>query len=113
MSGDPKGQSHSPPVPLVALATWFIPGAGYLLLGQKARGITIGVTVLSLFALGLLIGGLHVIDMPAGFSFDLIMRKPWFIGQALAGIPALVTGFCAEHYNFPVSHARHRHCRDA
>jgi hypothetical protein len=52
------------PVPVVLIATWLVPGSGYLLLGQLARGLTIGLTVIILFVLGVLIGGLHVIDPP-------------------------------------------------
>jgi len=52
----------SPPV--VALASWLVPGAGYLLLGQRARGVTIGLTVVILFALGLLIGGVRALEVP-------------------------------------------------
>ncbi|MCS7034067.1 MAG: hypothetical protein NZ561_08740, partial [Phycisphaerae bacterium] len=52
----------SPPV--VALASWFVPGAGYLLIGQYTRGLVVGVTVLLLFILGVLIAGIRVIDVP-------------------------------------------------
>src|SRR4051794_39796608 len=51
-----------PPPPLVALAGWLIPGLGYWLIGQKARGATIGLTILTLFVAGLLIGGVRTID---------------------------------------------------
>jgi hypothetical protein len=51
----------------VVLAGWLIPGGGYLVLGQIARGITICVTVLALFIGGLAIGGIRVIDVP-GFK---------------------------------------------
>jgi hypothetical protein len=52
----------SPPV--VALVSWLVPGAGYVLLGQRARGLTIGVTIVALFALGLLIGGVRALEVP-------------------------------------------------
>ena len=52
------------PVPVVAIATWLVPGSGYLLLGQLARGLTIGLTVIVLFVMGILIGGIHVVDPP-------------------------------------------------
>lgn len=52
------------PAPIVALAGWVIPGGGYFLLGQRARGLTICVTVLAMFVAGLLIGGIRVIDVP-------------------------------------------------
>jgi hypothetical protein len=49
---------------VVAVAGWVLPGSGYVLLGEKARGITIMVTVLTLFISGLLIAGVRVIDVP-------------------------------------------------
>jgi len=61
------GQGVSLPPVLVVLAGWLIPGGGYLLLGQKARGLTICITVLALFIGGLAIGGIRVIDVP-GFK---------------------------------------------
>jgi hypothetical protein len=60
----PARSSKNVPAPLVALASWLVPGAGYLLLGQKARGLTIGVTVILLFVAGLLIGGIRVLEVP-------------------------------------------------
>ena len=50
--------------PLVALATWLLPGSGYWLIGQRARALTIGVTILTLFLLGLLVGGVRVLEVP-------------------------------------------------
>jgi hypothetical protein len=61
----------SPPVspPLVALATWLLPGAGYWLIGQRARALTVGTTVVTVFAMGLLIGGVRVLEAP-GYDED-------------------------------------------
>ena len=50
--------------PLVALATWLLPGSGYWLIGQRARALTVGITILSLFFLGLLVGGVRVLEVP-------------------------------------------------
>src|SRR5215218_2300080 len=61
MSADPR-KALVPPPPLVALAGWLIPGLGYWLIGQKARGATIGVTILTMFVAGLLIGGVRTLD---------------------------------------------------
>jgi hypothetical protein len=51
---------------LVALAGWILPGAGYVFLGgeNRARGFVVGATILSLFLLGILLGGIRVIDVP-------------------------------------------------
>ena len=56
--------SHDVSPPLAAIATWVVPGAGYWLLGQRARAMTVGVTVVVLFVLGLLIGGVRALEVP-------------------------------------------------
>lgn len=48
--------------------TWAIPGAGYILTGRALRGLVIAAVVVSVFALGLALGGhlfglRHVQDM--------------------------------------------------
>ncbi len=39
------------------LLTWAIPGAGYLFVGRKIRGLIMFVVVVSMFGIGLLVGG--------------------------------------------------------
>jgi hypothetical protein len=79
-----KPQLH----PLEAVAAWLLPGAGHLLLGQRARGLIIMVTIGALWLGGLLIGGLGVIDHwtvdRPGQSVELSFSW-WFAGQALIG----------------------------
>ncbi|QNN23020.1 hypothetical protein HED60_12325 [Planctomycetales bacterium ZRK34] len=70
------------PVPLVAAAAWVVPGLGHVLIGEHRRGVIVGVTLLSLFIGGLLVGGVDVIDRRQ----DTL----WFAGQALIGPLALV-----------------------
>jgi hypothetical protein len=53
--------------PLVAVAGWLVPGAGYWLIGERARALTVGVTIVALFVLGMLIGGARAIQVP-GFG---------------------------------------------
>ena len=48
---DQSSRSSKPSPALVALAAWIIPGSGYLFLKEKARGLTIGITILVLFFL--------------------------------------------------------------
>ena len=62
MSSNPRGGSANPI--LVAVASWLIPGAGYWLLGQRARALAVGITIIVLFVLGLLIGGIRLIEVP-------------------------------------------------
>jgi hypothetical protein len=52
------------PAPLVALAGWLVPGLGYILIGERGRGIVIGVTIIVMFVFGLLLAGVRVIDVP-------------------------------------------------
>ncbi len=89
---------------------WLAPGGGYLLIGQRARGLTVMFTVLSMFLAGLFIGGVRVVDIPSddpaaagaaksdrggrAFVQQLLSQRPWFIGQVLAGpisfVPVMV-----------------------
>lgn len=45
-----------------ALCGWLIPGLAHVLIGEKRRGAIVGVTIALLWLLGLLIGGVGVID---------------------------------------------------
>jgi hypothetical protein len=58
-----------PSPPLVALAGWLVPGAGYWLIGQRARALVVGVTILTLFFSGILLGGVRAIQVP-GYGED-------------------------------------------
>jgi hypothetical protein len=75
--------------PLIGIAGWIIPGAGYFLLGDRKRGITVGVTIVAVFFLGILISGVRVVQAPdisgPGNLFQRVISKPWFIGQVLNG----------------------------
>ena len=102
---DPR-PGTSVPVPVVTLAAWLLPGAGHFISGHRARGLTIGISILILFALGLLIGGMRVVDMPSwvrvrqlqrdghnlpGAFLSAVMEKPWYVGQFLAGPVSIIT----------------------
>jgi hypothetical protein len=94
--------SQLPPPPLVAVVGWFLPGGGYFLIGQRTRGLVIGVTVIAMFVLGVLIAGIRVVDAPnlidTGGSGIVarILQKPWFIGQALMGPLGLAAAWVAN-----------------
>jgi hypothetical protein len=105
-----------PPAPLVAIAAWLLPGAGYWLIGQRARGTTIGVCILGLFVIGLLVGGVRVIEVPGYVNetgerhmIDVpgsavrawalqaaplgeLRDKPWSLPQAMTGPVAVAAG---------------------
>ncbi len=59
----PKHRVPSPP--LIVLAGWVLPGLGYWLLGQRARATVVGVTIITLFLSGMLLGGVRAIQVPA------------------------------------------------
>ena len=117
-----------PPPPLVALVGWLVPGAGYVMIGQRARGAVVGITILLIFVAGLLIGGVRVIDSSyiesvqqrqerehteADAQRDArrmnrayvppnpiarTLQKPWFIGQALTGPVAIASNVVATRW---------------
>ncbi len=110
MADDPP--RSVPPSPLVAVAGWAVPGAGYWLIGQRARGVAVGSCVLALFLIGLLVGGVRVIEVP-GYNVDTgqrqldsatrlwvlqaapvgeIRNKPWSLPQAMVGPVAVAAG---------------------
>src|ERR1051326_5214106 len=88
-----------PPPPMVALAAWLVPGAGYWLIGQKVRAATIGVTIVTVFVLGILIAGVRVVEAPdmsgAGSVTARILQRPWFLGQVLTGPIGLASAYAA------------------
>ena len=98
---------------MVAIVAWLLPGAGYLLLGQRSRGLVVGISILLLFVGGLLIAGVRVLDVPgynaagqpiqvttaAGSTWILkaeplaeIRDKPWCVPQVLTGPVSVLAG---------------------
>jgi hypothetical protein len=98
-------QSFSPLVlPLAVFGGWLVPGLGYWILGHKARGLVVFGTILLLFFLGMLIGGVKVVDAPSQLAMAQIVDKPWYLLQVMAGAIAMVAAFAANHTTI-VSHA--------
>jgi len=60
-----------------ALAGWLVPGLGHMLIGQRHRGGILMVTLILLWAAGLTVGGINVIDHRS--------HAYWFAGQMLIG----------------------------
>jgi len=97
------------PPPIVALSTWIVPGSGYWLIGQRSRALTVGVTIIVLFILGLVIGGVRVVDVPAGVlssPVNAVSQKPWFVGQILAGPMTLIASSIGHDEAYFASHSR-------
>ena len=110
----------APSAPLVAICAWLLPGSGYLLLGQRGRGLGVGITIIVLFILGLLVAGVRVIEVPgydvstgARQMYPVLMPgsnriekmwviyaaplseirdKPWSVPQVLTGPIAILAG---------------------
>ena len=103
MDSSPEQQPHviMPPPPLVALAGWLVPGAGYALIGQKLRGIVVGVTsggywaLAALAALGGVLAGLEHRDGWGGADRGLVGGALFGLGvvvaHAIAGTHAKVS----------------------
>jgi hypothetical protein len=118
--------SVSPPV--VALAGWLLPGAGYWLLGQRGRALTVGITIIALFVLGLLIAGVRVLEVPGydtnGKPIEVaisddgqsrtgnkwimevsplseIRNKPWSVPQILTGPISILAAVWSIHASLP------------
>ena len=105
-----RDQRPARPAWLVAVAALLLPGLGYVLAGERGRGIVAGTTILLLFAAGLFVGGVRVVDVP-GYSdgqrlltpdgrwvttarpVNALLQKPWFIGQMLVGPAAFAAGY--------------------
>jgi hypothetical protein len=90
----------NPPAPLVALAGWLVPGAGYFLIGHRTRALVIGVAVIFLFVLGMLIAGVGVVEAPAlggpGSLVGRVLAKPWFLGQVMTGPIGLISAMISQ-----------------
>jgi len=95
----PESVDNMPP-PLVALAGWLVPGAGYWLIGEKKRAITVGVTIVAIFIVGILISGIRVVEAPdmgtAGGPIQKVLSRPWFIGQVLNGPMGIAAAWTSD-----------------
>lgn len=99
---DDSSRAQNAPPPVVALAGWILPGFGYWLIGQRSRGVTIGLTIIILYISGLLIAGVRVVDVP-GYTengrkipdsslLNEVRQKPWSIAQVMAGPLGIASG---------------------
>lgn len=88
------------PWPVVMIAGYILPGAGHFLHGERVRGILVGFTVLATFALGLLLGGVRVVELPdfslPGTLLGQLFSQVAFIPQFFAGPVTLVSGYISK-----------------
>ena len=57
-----------------AMLGWLVPGAGYFLINEKARGTVVFTVIVLTFLTGLYVGSIGVVDP--------VNSRPWFIAQA-------------------------------
>ena len=82
---------------LSAILAWLVPGAGHCYLGQRARGGVICAAICTTFLLGLILGGVEVIDPRNSIA--------WFCAQILCGLPAII-GTLAQDPNLDMGYGR-------
>ncbi len=109
-------QENYPPPPLVFVAAYLVPGAGYWLIGQRKRALTVGITIIALFVLGIWMAGIRVVEAPnlrgSDGIFTRILQKPWFLGQLFTGALAWISAWISHAlaasatYGRIMSHAR-------
>jgi len=92
-------QSTSQKIPVVylffiALAGWIVPGGGYLLIKETARGLIIFVTVAVIFGTGLFIGSIGIVDWVGSF--------PWFLLQMANSPLVAIIGIFTKGGAYPV-----------
>jgi len=68
---------------MAGLLSWMLPGAGHLLIGERARGVILIVVIAVTFWTGIAVGGVK-----NTMNYD--QRRLWFMGQICAGSHALV-----------------------
>lgn len=91
-----KTTQPPPAVRMVAagLLAWFLPGAGHLYVGERARGITLLVVIALTFWAGVAAGGVKNTVNPQD-------RSLWFLGQICAGVHPLIAVVWSRHLTIP------------
>ena len=79
---------------LVVLAGWFLPGGGYLVLKETSRALIIFVMIVTIFAAGIYIGSIGVVDW--------VGAKLWFIVQMANSPLVAIIGSYTKGGGFPV-----------
>jgi hypothetical protein len=87
-------QKHTVSLIILALAAWFVPGGGHLLLNEQKRAIVIFLTITLTFSVGLYIGSIGVVD-PVEASL-------WYIAQILNSPVVAALGYVTRAGGYPV-----------
>jgi hypothetical protein len=76
----------------ILLLGWLIPGAAHVLIGHRAKGIYLGILLLSTFMVGLALGDFRCVNAerhPLSFAGQAGMGLPWLAGWGLANLLAV------------------------
>jgi len=88
-----------------AFCGWLVPGLGHVLIGERQRGLVIGLTVGGLWLGGLLIGGVSVIDRYGPPENGLRRMPLQFLGQVMVApscvVAAVNSGYLQPTYGYP------------
>lgn len=76
-----------------AVAAWLVPGLGHFLTGHTRRGLILFACIGGLWAAGLLIGGISVVQSRGA---DGVVR-PWYLGQAIIA-PSIAVEYTHDRY---------------
>jgi hypothetical protein len=74
---------------LVALAAWFLPGSGHLLLKKWGHAALMGGVIWLSFFIGLAMGG-HMFDLETGQGSSVLLQVPPMIANLGSGILYIV-----------------------
>jgi hypothetical protein len=66
----------------LGILAWLVPGAGHWYVGQRQRGTVIFIAVIGAYVLGVLLGGIEMIDPRNATA--------WFCAQVLCGLPNII-----------------------
>ena len=81
---------HVPLQPIAGVLAILLPGLGHWYLGYGRRARLIAAGILGMFAAGVFIGGVDVVDRREDF--------PWFLGQAFVGPVAFGTDWLHQNH---------------
>jgi len=81
-------------VPIAALLTWLLPGAGHLFIGERTRGLIFMIVIALTFWTGVAVGGVKN-------TVDTDQRRLWFMGQICAGGHTLAVLFWSRQIDDP------------